>query len=277
MECTIGTIHAYYEIHGEGIPIVLLHGWGVDHRLLKGWIEPLFESLKKRFKRIYIDLPGMGKTSVDESIKSTDDMRTFLSAFIKQIIPNENYLLVGKSYGGYLARGLAAIDNEHISGMFLLCPLVFCETQLEHAPKRTVIEIEQGIESIVPKEEWGYFDLFHVKQTESVWNSYKEHILPGTKVANYEFLNSVLEKNRRYKDVIDSPENQYIFPTVFLTGRQDWCVGYADLFTILEQYKRASYLVIDSAGHNLEYEQPNIVKIHFIKWLEEVEVFEKKR
>jgi pimeloyl-ACP methyl ester carboxylesterase len=273
MECMINNINTYYEICGEGIPIIILHGWGVDHRILKGWIEPTFHSLKKRYKRVYIDLPGMGKTPVNDSIRSSDDMCDFVYKFINHVIPNERYLLVGKSYGGYLSRGLAKMDSKRISGMFLICPLVFCETQREHAPKRSVVEVEKGIKAIIPKEEWESFDLFHARQTVSVWNLYKEHILPATKIADYHFLDTVLINNKSFKDPIDSPDNHYTFPSVFLSGRQDWCVGYTDLFSILEQYKRASYLVIDNAGHNLEYEQFEIVKTHFLKWLEEVELY----
>lgn len=36
-------IDLYYECIGEGKPIVLLHGLGCDHRLMKGCMEPIFE------------------------------------------------------------------------------------------------------------------------------------------------------------------------------------------------------------------------------------------
>lgn len=277
MEIKINGIDAYYEVYGDGIPIIMLHGWGVDHRILKGCIEPIFSNSEKPFKRIYLDLPGMGKTLINSSVKSTDDMRDFILEFVEMMIPNTNYLLVGKSYGGYLSRGILRNDPNRISGIFQICPLVFCETQEENSPKRIVLEIEEGIESVVPKEEMVYFDLFHVRQTKEVWNQYQAHILPATKLANYDFLNNILEKNKAFKEKIDSQNNEYLFPAVMLAGRQDWCVGYTDLWKILEQYKRASYVVVDKAGHNLEYEQPDIFKTNFVKWLEDVEEYEKSR
>lgn len=50
----------YYEIIGEGIPIFMIHGWGVNHRIMSGCMEPVLENCNYHFKRIYFDLPGMG-------------------------------------------------------------------------------------------------------------------------------------------------------------------------------------------------------------------------
>ena len=36
MECIIKELPIYYEIHGSGMPVVMIHGWSVDHRLMKG-------------------------------------------------------------------------------------------------------------------------------------------------------------------------------------------------------------------------------------------------
>jgi len=65
MECKIKNISINYEIIGEGKPIIMLHGYYVDHRLMTGCMEPVLSS-KEGFKRIYIDLPGMGKSGSAE-------------------------------------------------------------------------------------------------------------------------------------------------------------------------------------------------------------------
>ena len=62
MEYTVKDVPIYYEIHGSGTPILMIHGWSVDHRLMKGCMEPIFQSLDTPWQRIYFDLPGMGKT-----------------------------------------------------------------------------------------------------------------------------------------------------------------------------------------------------------------------
>jgi pimeloyl-ACP methyl ester carboxylesterase len=43
MKCTVNGMDVNYEIHGEGKPILVIHGWSPDLRLVKGRMEPLFE------------------------------------------------------------------------------------------------------------------------------------------------------------------------------------------------------------------------------------------
>lgn len=67
----------YYEVIGEGIPIIMLHGFSPDHRLMKGCMEPIFKE-RDGWSRIYMDLPGMGKTKNYENISNSDDMLWWL-------------------------------------------------------------------------------------------------------------------------------------------------------------------------------------------------------
>ncbi|MHA2429673.1 MAG: hypothetical protein ACXACC_01450 [Promethearchaeota archaeon] len=44
MQCELENIKIYYEIHGKGIPILMVHGFMPDHRVLKGCMEPIFQN-----------------------------------------------------------------------------------------------------------------------------------------------------------------------------------------------------------------------------------------
>ncbi|WP_286167138.1 alpha/beta hydrolase [Clostridium sp. D33t1_170424_F3] len=52
-----------------------------------------------------------------------------------------------------------------------------------------------------------------------------------------------------------------------MTGRQDGCVGYRDLWRLLEDYPRATFAVLDMAGHNLQIEQPELFHSLVENWL----------
>jgi len=64
MICNLENIDINFKMIGEGRPIVILHGYYVDHIMMVGCLEPIFEEVTG-LKRIYIDLPGMGKTYWD--------------------------------------------------------------------------------------------------------------------------------------------------------------------------------------------------------------------
>ena len=50
-------------------------------------------------------------------------------------------------------------------------------------------------------------------------------------------------------------------------------VGYYDLYNLLEDYPRATFVILDTAGHNLQIEQEEVFNSLFLNWLERVEKY----
>ena len=46
-----------------------------------------------------------------------------------------------------------------------------------------------------------------------------------------------------------------------LTGRQDISVGYQNIIEIIEEYPRATLAVLDMAGHNLQIEHLDYLRV----------------
>jgi pimeloyl-ACP methyl ester carboxylesterase len=59
----IGDVTVHYVENGRGVPLVALHGAGVDHREIEAAAEAVIPSTG--YRRIYPDLPGMGRTTAD--------------------------------------------------------------------------------------------------------------------------------------------------------------------------------------------------------------------
>ncbi len=55
-----------------------------------------------------------------------------------------------------------------------------------------------------------------------------------------------------------------------MTGRQDSTVGYSRAWELLEQYPRATFAVLDRAGHALPHEQPELLRALVTEWLDRV-------
>lgn len=105
MHIVINDVDLHYEEYGFGIPVLCLHGFYVDCELMKGCLEPVFEN-NVGYKRIYLDLVGMGQTPPSSWVCTADDMLNIVLAFIQKVIGNKHFILFGESYGGYLALGL---------------------------------------------------------------------------------------------------------------------------------------------------------------------------
>lgn len=56
-------------------------------------------------------------------------------------------------------------------------------------------------------------------------------------------------------------------PVLLLAGRQDIVVGYQDLLETIEEYPRATFAVLDMAGHNLQIEQPELFQSLVEEWM----------
>jgi len=85
VDCRVGDIAVHYVEHGEGRPVVVLHGAGVDHREVEACFE---EALGAHggLRRFYPDLPGMGRTPAPPSLRSADDVLDLLLGFTDRVI-----------------------------------------------------------------------------------------------------------------------------------------------------------------------------------------------
>jgi pimeloyl-ACP methyl ester carboxylesterase len=273
MELAIRDVTLHYEIHGSGRPVVMIHGWGPDHRLMKGCMEPVFQSVPQPWKRIYFDLPGMGRTGGKPWITGSDQMLEILLAFIDAVIPGERFLLAGESYGGYLARGAVKKRPAMIDGMLLICPLVAPwvvtpeGTYKGDVPALRVLERDPELLQSLSETERAQFESINVVQNARVWARFREEVLPGLNLMDTDFLSNCLGKNVPFGFAVDQLEQPFDKPVLMLMGRQDCSVGYRDIWRVIENFPRASFVILDKAGHNLQIEQDVVFDTLVKEWL----------
>ena len=273
MEYTFKDVTLYYEIYGSGRPVFMIHGWGPDHRLMKGCMEPIFQSVKEPWKRIYFDLPGMGKTKGKPWITGSDQMLEIMLEFIDGIIPKEHFVLAGESYGGYLARGLIKRRPATIDGLLLICPLtapyVVTADGIDKGdiPPLRVLERDPALLQSLSEADRKQFESINVLQNARVWARFRDEILPGLEAADTDFLQNSLGKNVPFGFTVDQLEQPYDKPVLMLMGRQDCATGYRDIWRVIENYSRASFVILDKAGHNLQIEQDVLFTEMVKEWL----------
>lgn len=187
-----------------------------------------------------------------------------LITFIEEIISTEKFLLVGESYGGYLAKGILTKMFERVSGLLLVCPVVVAEPEKRILPdKQVIVQDEEFLNTLTSTEREEFCELA-VIANEYTYKRFKEEIKPGLDVANYEFIER-LQKN--YSLTMDFQHEKYENPVLLLTGRQDISVGYQNIIEIIEEYPRATLAVLDMAGHNLQIEQPELFESLVGEWI----------
>ncbi|MCR8641258.1 alpha/beta hydrolase [Paenibacillus sp. N1-5-1-14] len=269
--CELPNINIHYEIHGQGKPIVILHGYNGDMTLVKGGLEPIFEHINEEWQRIYIDLPGMGRSDRPAWIHHSDDMLAVVEQVIEKLLPNETFLVAGYSYGGYLARALLKRMHARIQGMLLLCPLIIADRTDRELPEKTVVyKNEAFLDQVERSETFAAFQTFATVYDEYHWQRYQQEVLPGKQRADAEFLARIQQNGYGLSFDVDQVEVPYDQPVLLLLGRQDQLVGFKDACKLMDHYSRGTFAVVDRASHNLAIEQSEMLHLMVTEWLNRV-------
>lgn len=107
MKILVNNVNLYYEVYGEGKPIILLHGNSETHEIF----DKLIDKLKESYKVYAIDSRCHGK-SEDPIDISYDIMSNDIIQFIKKL-SIENPILYGFSDGGIVGL-LVAIKEPNL-------------------------------------------------------------------------------------------------------------------------------------------------------------------
>lgn len=117
----IGGLRLYVEEQGEGIPLVLLHGGpGHSHH----GFHPAFSRLDGGTRVIYYDQRGCWRSdyapeagySVAQSVDDLEALRRALGIV--------RWVVLGHSYGGFLAQCYAVKFPQSVAGLMLVCSAI---------------------------------------------------------------------------------------------------------------------------------------------------------
>ncbi len=101
---TANNISIYYEIHGEGEPLILISGMGGDRTFWQSSIGPL----SKCYKVIVFDTRGIGKTDAPTAPYSMEMFADDLAGLMEGLQIEKAHIL-GFSMGGNIAQFLQPV------------------------------------------------------------------------------------------------------------------------------------------------------------------------
>ncbi|MCO5199111.1 MAG: alpha/beta hydrolase [Anaerolineae bacterium] len=269
MKCELDQLTVHYDIYGNGQPLLFLSGWTASSAAMAHVYEPLFADADA-WQRIYVDLPGHGHTPGSEAIRSLDDFLTILLGFVDKVIGGRPFALAGLSLGGYLTRGVLLHRFGQVNGLLLVAPAIVTEDARRDVPKPTVVVRDPEAMMQLTAEEADVMALFTVQNAATVG----EMRAFGTIMAaagDAAFQERIRTDPAAYRFSFDVDALLPVFPrpTLIITGRQDFVVGYRDAWGILEQYPRATFVVFDRAGHMLEQKSAEMRPL-ITEWLARV-------
>src|SRR5688572_16796103 len=271
MECSLENITVHYEVFGEGRPIIILPGWGMSILQIAHDTEPYFQG-RAGWKRIYIDPPGHGKTPGKGWITDQDKILDVILACIDKLTAGQRFNMIGVSLGAYLARGVLRSRAELVDGIAMIVPIIMAEDKKRTLPPYKVLVEDPVVMAELTPEEVDFFGMSIVHTRKWLDTLRASPQVPEDESGDFEFLGRIREQpeNYAFSFNVDDVSEPFPRPSLIITGRQDAMAGYRDSWNIVENYPRATYVVLDRAGHFME-ESASLVKVLMNDWLDRVE------
>lgn len=253
---------------GQGIPMIILHGYEIDQVAMIASLEPLMGN--RSIERIYMDLPGMGMSQHYESIKNADDMIGELISLVSHLVGDQAFIIAGLSYGGYLARGIVRHFRQQIKGILLIVPVVDPDFKNRRLPAHEVLYEETAfIKKLSPEVLQEARELSVVITEKGMARKAKE-IFPAIERGDQIFLERYQKEGYKASYDVDEFNHTIMSPVCVIAGKQDSVVGFMDQYDLSLQYKYSHFAALNEAGHDLNYEQEAVFNQLVISWLDQV-------
>jgi pimeloyl-ACP methyl ester carboxylesterase len=148
--------------------------------------------------------------------------------------------------------------------------VIIAQASKRDVPPLTVLVRDPTLEAGLTEAERREFSGAAVVQTSQTLERYRQVILPAVSQGDPGFLEGLHGKGYPFSFDVDELQEPFLEPTLVLLGRQDSVVGYRDAWKLLVYYPRASFVVLDRAGHSLEIEQEGLFRALAGEWLDRV-------
>ena len=241
----LSPVELAYEEMGQGIPVLLVHGYPLDHTI---WI-PVAEGLKQDARVILPDLRGFGKSPDSNEIYTMRLLAEDLHALINRLGLGR-VILVGHSMAGYSALSFAHSYPEELLGLGLVATQA--DPDLPERRQARLITARDGKRRGVPFMVEGMAE----KLTPSVELQKSLHQLM--------LRNRVTSLVNALKGMAEREDaNPWLpgisVPAVVIAGDQDQIIPLERAATMAQMLRKGWLVTIPGSGHMPMLENPEVV------------------
>jgi len=150
-------IELYYEVHGVGQPVVLIHGYPLDGHSWEKQVPVLLDAGKRV---ITYDRRGFGHSSQPSTGYDYDTFAADLKALIDKL-DLRDIVLVGFSMGtGEVTRYLGTYGSDRVAKAALLGPIPPFLLQTDDNPLGVLQSVFDGFEQMIINDRYAWFKFF---------------------------------------------------------------------------------------------------------------------
>jgi 3-oxoadipate enol-lactonase len=242
-----GQLH--YVERGSGMPLVLVHGFPLDHSM---WLEQL-EGLSNRFQLVAPDLRGFGQSVVTPGLATMQLMADDIADLLEAANIREPVVFCGLSMGGYVAWQFAIRHRER------LAKLILCDTKaVGDSPETATNRI--GLATRVQKEGPGFIAETMIPKlfapTTITANA------PCVEITRQVILRSdpkgiaAASRGMAQRPDVTPQLSRFDVPALLICGEHDAISPPAEMRGFAQAMPQAKFVEIAGAGHMAPLEKP---------------------
>lgn len=270
----VGGATLHVEEEGSGIPMILINGGpgGTHH-----YFHPWFSRAKDYARVIYYDQRGTGLSdfapgedgyNVEQAVADLEAIRTALGV--------NQWVLLGYSYGGFLAQYYATLHPDQVSGLILMGAMAGMWVELgdsrqmdylSEAEISRIRAVQQEIIDLGKQHDWPRETLIRKIIFNNFVNGdwkrqkfYKPTHEEIARIARYEWVNDrgfngVMNRSADRVNLTGAFEHSP-FQTLILEGEWDltWSTQKPDI--LAGNHPKAKLVKVSDAGHGIYSENP---------------------
>lgn len=262
-------IHIYYEDHGMGKPVVLIHGWPLSSA---SWERQTAALLAAGYRVVTYDRRGFGKSSQPTDGYDYDTLAKDTWTLLEALDLKEVTLVGFSMGGGEVARYLGKYNEGRVTKAVFMSAIAPALRKTSDNPEGVEVSVFEGIKQGIEKDRFAFLETF-------LKNFYNKKLVGGTDISDaaihasfgvaagssyYGMLNCVDAWLEDFRDDI----KQIKIPTLVIHGDADQILPHEATGKRTAELIPGSQLhVIEGGPHGLNWTHATEVNTALLKFL----------
>jgi 3-oxoadipate enol-lactonase len=257
MFADIGGIKLFYEIVGDGIPLVFVHGLGGTGNI---WHAQRV-GLAKYCKVITVDLPGSGRSDKNEQNYSMQRWADQLASFTEQL-KLDRFVLIGHSMSTILVQNFAAQYAARLQALVLCGPLTELPPAGKDAfTKRAETVRREGMIAIADQVLAGALTAATREGNAALAGLYREVLLSNDPACYAAQCQALINGSAK------ADQTNISCPTLILLGDQDGVTPLSFATAIASNIRQCQIKIVPATAHLTMAERPELFNAALIEFL----------
>ncbi|WP_077488058.1 alpha/beta fold hydrolase [Sinomonas mesophila] len=150
-------IQLYFEDHGSGQPVVLIHGFPLDGQ---AWDSQHLALLEAGYRVVTYDRRGFGRSDHPSEGFDYDTLSDDLAALLDHLDLREAVLVGFSMGGGEVVRYLSRHGSERVAKAVLIGSVTPYLLQADDNPEGVPGDVFEGIKDAIRADRYGFFEQF---------------------------------------------------------------------------------------------------------------------